>query len=166
LYGQDVVCRCGIVELWQTISLPDSNSQQVLDWYTFSHFVQGLLSYFVLWYFFPRIPMPTRLLIVAGSQFLWEIVENTPWIIHWYQQQAISKAYHGDSIVNSMTDTLAVAAGFLTAYKLPPQVAIILGVAIELAMIFTIRDDLLLNTLNFAHQFDFIRDWQLAGYST
>ncbi|MBI5470491.1 DUF2585 family protein [Candidatus Kaiserbacteria bacterium] len=165
-YGQPTICRCGYVELWQSIGDPDTNSQQIIDWYTFSHVVQGLLFYFVLWYFFPKIPMPARFLIVVGGQFLWEVIENTPLIIHLYQLQAVSKTYMGDSIVNSFTDTLAVAVGFALALRLPPQVTILIGFGIELAMLFTIRDDLLLNTVNFVHQFDFIRDWQLAGYST
>jgi hypothetical protein len=163
IYGGSTICSCGYFRIWEGITWADGNSQQLIDWYTFFHIMQGLISYFVLAYFFPTMPISARFLLVVGTQFAWEVIENSPFLIRLYQEDAISRTYYGDSIVNSLSDTISVMIGFAFALRFPVFWSLALTVAIEALVIFMIHDDIILNTLNFIHQFDFIKAWQLSA---
>lgn len=163
LFGQPLICECGYVKVWEGVVLSSGNSQHLTDWYTFSHIIHGFIFYLALWYFFPRMPLAYRFLIALGIEVAWEIVENTPWLIEHYREQALAQGYVGDSILNSLMDTLAAGVGFLLAWRLPIFVVIFLGIGMELFVGFSIRDNLMLNVLGFFHQFDFISSWQKGG---
>ncbi len=163
LLGQPGICECGYVKLWEGAVLSSGNSQHLTDWYTFSHIIHGFLFYLALWYFFPRMPVAYRFLIALGIEAGWEIVENTPWLIEHYRQQALAQGYAGDSIINSLVDTLAETLGFLLAWRLPIAIVMALGIGLELFVGFSIRDNLFLNILGFFHQFEFITTWQAGG---
>ncbi len=163
LLGQPLICECGYVKLWEGLVLSAGNSQHLSDWYTFSHIIHGFLFYLALWYFFPRMPLAYRFLIAVGIEVALEVVENTPWLIDHYRQQALAQGYTGDSIINSLSDTLAMALGFLLAWRLPLVAVVLLGVGMELWVGYSIRDNLLLNVTGLFHQFDFITKWQSGG---
>lgn len=161
--GQPWIAEVGYVKLWEGAVLSAGNSQHLTDWYTFSHIIHGFLFYLALWYFFPRMPIRYRFLLALGAEIAWEIAENTPMVIEHYRQQALAQGYIGDSILNSISDTLAMALGFFIAWRLPVLVAIALGVGMELFVGLSIRDNLTLNVLGFFHRFDFISTWQSGG---
>ena len=163
LLGQPPIAESGYVKLWEGMVLSVGNSQHLTDWYTFSHVIHGLLFYLALWYFFPRMPIAYRLLFALSIEVAWEIVENTPWLIEHYRQQALAQGYVGDSIINSISDTLAAALGFLLAWRLPIIVIVALGVGMELFVGLSIRDNLFFNVLGLFHQFEFISQWQSGG---
>lgn len=160
LLGQPFLCTCGYIKVWEGVILSIGTSQQLLDWYTFSHIVHGILFYLLTWFFFPRVPAPLRFLIAVGIEVSWEMLENTPWVINEYRKQALSIGYTGDSILNSVSDTFAMIGGFFLARKLPLWSIILLVLLMEIGVGFIARDNLTLNILNFIHQFDFIRAWQ------
>jgi hypothetical protein len=135
-------------------------SQQLTDWYSFSHIIHGFLFYLLLWLLFPKMPVMWRLAIAVGIEGVWEIAENTPWVINAYRSQALAKGYSGDSIINSLMDTVSMAFGFILAWKLPWKVTAALGVAMEIGVAYFIHDNLTLNVLGFIHHFDFIDKWQ------
>lgn len=165
--GQSLICECGYVKLWEGVVLSAGNSQHLADWYTFSHVIHGFLFYLAVWFFFPRMPVPYRLLLALGVEVGWEVFENTPMVIEHYRLQALAQGYVGDSIINSISDTCAMIAGFILAWRLPVLAVVALGVGMELFVGFAIRDNLFLNILGFFHQFDFISAWQagLPGQS-
>src|SRR3989338_3453057 len=117
LMGQPPFCECGSISLWSGVVLSAENSQQISDWYTFSHIIHGLLFYLGLWFFFPRMPMLWRFALAVGIEVSWEIFENTPMVIEHYRQQALAQGYIGDSILNSISDTIAMILGFLLAAR-------------------------------------------------
>ena len=163
LFGQPMVCECGNVKLWEGVVLSSGNSQHLTDWYTFSHIIHGFLFYWVLTIVAPRLPLGTRLLLALGVEISWEVVENTPWLIEHYRQQALAQGYVGDSILNSVSDTVAAAVGFLLAWRLPIIATVAIGLGLELFVGAMIRDNLTLNVLGLFHQFEFVSIWQAGG---
>jgi hypothetical protein len=158
--GQPLICECGFVKVWEGVVLSSGNSQHVSDWYTFSHIIHGFLFYLALWFFFPRVSVAKRFLIAVILEAGWEVFENTPMVIEHYRQQALAQGYIGDSVLNSLTDTLAMIGGFFLAWRLPVFLTVFLAVAFELYVGFSIHDNLFLNVLGFFHQFEFISKWQ------
>lgn len=163
LFGQPMICECGYVKLWEGAVLSAGNSQHITDWYTFSHVIHGFIFYWILTFVAPRLSLGTRLLLALSAEATWEIIENTPWLIEHYREQALAQGYVGDSILNSLMDTLAQVIGFLLAWRLPILVVVALGIGMELFVGLSIRDNLFLNVLGFFHQFEFISTWQKGG---
>jgi len=163
LLGQPSICECGYIKAWEGVVLSPGNSQHLTDWYTFSHVIHGFLFYLALWFFFPRMPIVTRFLLAVGIEVGWEIVENTPLAIEHYRLQALAQGYIGDSILNSVSDTLAMAFGFFLAARWPVFVITLLAIGMEVFVGFAIRDNLFLNVLGFVYQPDFITAWQNGG---
>lgn len=160
LLGQPWICACGYVKLWEGVVSSVGNSQHISDWYTFSHVIHGILFFWFLSVFFKTMPLRYRFLLALGIEVLWEVVENTPWVINAYREQALAQGYVGDSILNSLCDTLAAAAGFFLAYRLQIAVTIALIVFFEVFVGYMIHDNLTLNVLNFFYQFDAVSQWQ------
>ncbi|MDO8620373.1 MAG: DUF2585 family protein [bacterium] len=163
MLGQPAICACGYIKLWEADILSSGMSQHLFDWYTFSHIIHGFIFYGVLKLFFPRMSMGTRLLLAMGLEIGWEIAENTPWVINAYREQALAQGYVGDSILNSLLDTVSMIIGFFLAFRLPVWLTVFLAVLFEVSVGFMIRDNLTLNILNFIYQFDVIHRWQSGG---
>ncbi len=160
VFGQPTICACGYVKLWEGVVLSLGNSQHLTDWYTYSHIIHGFLFYGFLWYFFPRFSVWERLILALGIEVAWEIAENTPYMINLYRQQALAVGYSGDSIINSIADSLAMIMGFILAARLPTRVTVAIALLLEVWVGYAIRDNLTLNVLNFIHSFEAIADWQ------
>jgi uncharacterized protein DUF2585 len=158
--GRPAICTCGTIKLWVgTVESPE-NSQQLADWYTFSHIIHGFVFYGLLWLFVRRAPIGLRLALAVGIEVCWEITENTPLIIERYRQSAIAQGYFGDSVLNSVSDTLSAVLGFLLARALPTWSVVGLALGFELFTGYMIRDNLTLNVIQLIHPTEAISRWQ------
>jgi hypothetical protein len=119
--------------------------------------------YALLWLVCRRLPVPVRFVMAVLLEATWEVFENTPFVINRYRAATISLDYYGDSVVNSVSDIMAMMAGFWIARKCPVWASVALVIALEMAVGIIIRDNLTLNILMLVHPFDAIKRWQMGG---
>lgn len=160
LMGRVAICSCGTIDLWYGDVNGPGNSQHLTDWYTPSHLIHGFLFYLGARLILPRAPIAVRLALALGVEVAWEIVENSDFIINRYREETAAIGYTGDSIINSIADTLAALAGFVMAARLPIWIVAALALAMELLAGVVIRDNLTLNVIMLLHPFDAIKEWQ------
>lgn len=160
--GRPPICPCGRISLWQGSAQSPETSQQIADWYSFSHIIHGFLFYGAAHLALRTRPawrawaLPIAVMVEGG----WELLENSPLIIDRYREATIAIGYSGDSILNSLCDIGWMAFGFWVAGKLPARATIVLAIGFELMTLAIIRDNLTLNVLMLIWPIDAMRIWQ------
>lgn len=147
LVGRSFLCSCGDVRFWQGELTPRENSQQFSDWYSALHVVFGIGLFAFVHRMRPRWALARKLLVVIASSAVWEAIENMPFVIALFQEPSDALRYHGDSILNSLGDTVFVLFGAVLAAVLPPWTTLLVALAAELTVSLAINDGLILGTL-------------------
>jgi hypothetical protein len=156
-------CQAGGLSPWSWDIWSLHNSQHLLDPYTFSHVQHGLLFYGLGLLLLRRYGPALRFGAALALEALWEIAENTDQMIERYRTVTISLDYFGDSILNSLADIVACAAGYGIAAALPAWGSVALFAVIEATMLLCIRDSLLLNIWMLVSPSQRLMRWQMGG---
>jgi hypothetical protein len=161
--GRRVWCSCDSLSPWSWDIWSSHNSQHLIDPYTFTHVLHGVLYYAILRLLLGSRWPPVRALLAVMIEVTWEIGENTDAVIAAYREATIALNYYGDSIANSVGDVVAFALGYTGALRLPVWSSVLVFVALEAALMLTIRDSLILNVVMLLHPFPAIKAWQMGG---
>ena len=164
LMGRVPWCACGTIKLWHGAVFSSENSQHLTDWYTLSHVIHGMAFYFILWLIGRNWALGLRFVVALALEASWEVLENTDFIISRYREDTLALDYYGDSVVNSVMDFVAAAAGFWLARLLPVWASIALVIVLEVGVGTAIRDNLILNIVMLLAPLDWIKEWQLQGH--
>lgn len=139
-------------------------SQHFVDPYSLSHFQHGLGLFVLLGMCFgKRMSLVAKVAMVAAIEALWELAENTSFIINRYREATVSLDYYGDSITNSFGDYAFCLLGVYVAYKLPRRFVIGLFVVSEVVSLIWIKDSLMINIVMLISPIDAIKEWQMPA---
>ncbi len=158
--GRPPICPCGTISLWHGTVQSNQNSQQISDWYSFSHIIHGFIFYGLGRWLLPSQPLWVALALAIGIEAAWEILENSPIIIDRYREVTMAFGYSGDSILNSVSDALFMILGFLAASRMRWWATVTIAITFELFTLWTIRDNLTLNVLMLVSPVEAIKEWQ------
>lgn len=161
--GRAPICPCGHVALWAGDVQSNENSQQLSDWYSFSHITHGFLFYLAGWLLLRRTPWQVRLILATLVEAGWETLENSPIIIDRYRSVTMAFGYSGDSVINSMSDIAMMVLGYAIARRLPWWGTALLGIGFEFFTLWAIRDNLTLNIVMLIAPNEAIRHWQMGA---
>ncbi|MEX1015406.1 MAG: DUF2585 family protein [Phycisphaeraceae bacterium] len=156
-------CACAGWTPWSFNIWSSHNSQHLVDPYTLSHVLHGLVLYGFLLVITGGHWPGLRLFLAVVIEVAWEVIENTPRVIQAYRESTIALDYNGDSILNSLADIAACMAGYAAAGLLPMWVSAVSFGVVELVMIWWIRDSLLLNVLMLFWPVEAVKQWQMGA---
>jgi hypothetical protein len=163
LHLQGRLWRCACPQyIWTVHAWSSQTSQLFLDPYSFTHVLHGLMFAGLLALLIPRMKRTWRFVLAIALESAWEIIENTNTVIQRYREATASLGYQGDTVLNSLGDIVCCALGFALAVKLGWRWSIAVFLAVELVLLFWIRDSLLLEILMLIHPMNSIKAWQLA----
>jgi hypothetical protein len=171
LEGRLWMCSCGTVQVWAGMVCSSDNSQHFLDPYSFTHVLHGFLFFWLIAWLAPRLNRrPShagsfenwQLALALAVEALWEVFENTNFIIDRYRSETAALGYNGDTVVNSFGDILCCLVGFVIARRLGLRRSLIAFAALEFVLILWIKDSLLLEILMLIFPVDAIRALQMC----
>ncbi len=155
-------CQAGDLAPWSWNIWSTHNSQHIIDPYSFTHVLHGVLEFWLIGLVFRRMPIVWRLALAVFIESSWEVAENSAAVIERYRSATISLDYFGDSIINSIADIACCSMGFLIAYKLRFWRSFALFVVTEILLIIFIRDSLIINIIMLLFPVEAIKPWQMG----
>ena len=160
--GRMLFCECGTFEVWVGDTCSSQNSQQLFDPYSFTHVLHGVLLFWLTTLAFRSLAPAWQLTLAAILEALWEILENTSFVIDRYRAQTAALGYTGDTIVNSIGDLFCAIIGFLIARQVGWVRSLFVFLLFELVLLFWIRDSLLLQIVMLVYPINGIKFWQMC----
>jgi hypothetical protein len=160
--GRLWVCSCGQSFLWVGEARSTNTSQHLFDPYSFTHVLHGVVFCWLLILFAPRLWWPWQLWLAVAAEAVWEVIENSDFVIQRYREAGVL-GYYGDTIVNSLGDITMCGFGFVVARYLGFRRSLASFAAMEIVLLFWIRDSLVLNVVMLIYPVEGIEQWQ-AGY--
>lgn len=161
--GRLFICACGEVQIWTSDTCSSNNSQHLLDPYSFTHVLHGVMFFWLITLLFRRMARGRQVLLALLLEAVWEVIENSSFIIDRYRTATAALGYQGDTVVNSIGDLLCALLGYLIARKLGVRRSLILFLLVELILILWIHDSLLLQILMLLRPIAAIKLWQACG---
>lgn len=158
--GRMFLCTCGHFAIWTSDTCSSQTSQQLFDPYSFTHLLHGFLFFWLITLLFRRLTTSWQVWLALSLEGVWEVFENTQFVIDKYRTETAALGYTGDTIVNSLGDLTCAMAGFLLARKLGLRWSLIVFLLIELVLTLAIHDSLLLQILMLVHPVQAIKLWQ------
>lgn len=159
-WGQPLISKSGQIRLWVGSIWSGENSQQVADWYSLSHAVQGMVVGLAGRALQRLIGFPVIFCIALIIGVGWEIVEHTDLVLHRFRAATVYQGYVGDTVLNAVCDYLFMLAGFFAACVLPIWAGALLVAMLEIGSALTARDSLILTTVQLIHPIPAIAVWQ------
>jgi hypothetical protein len=156
-------CGCGHLLFWSGDAWGPETSQHFFDPYTFTHILHGLGFYGLLAWSIRTLRTVWRFSLTVLMEAVWEVVENTNFVIQRYRETTAALGYNGDSVINSLGDIVACGVGFWLARQLGFKRSVVVFALVELVLLITIRDSLLLNVVMLIYQSNALKSWQ-AGH--
>jgi hypothetical protein len=163
LEGHRWWCACGSPIPWTVDIHSPHTSQHLVDPYTLTHVLHGLIFYAIFHVLGVPLRLDSRMSLAVAIEALWEVAENSPAVIERYRQTTIALGYFGDSVLNSLGDILACGIGFFLAARWPVRWSIALFLAFEMGLLLVYRDNLLLNVVMLIYPMEGIKAWQMRG---
>jgi hypothetical protein len=163
LYFQGRVwwCEADDYSPWAWDIWSKHNSQHLVDPYSFTHVLHGVVEFWIIGLIFKKMPLAWRMLIAVMIEGVWEVAENSSYVINRYREATISLDYFGDSILNSVSDMICCATGFVIAYELRFWKSLALFLVTESVLILWVRDSLIINIIMLICPLDVIKSWQM-----
>ena len=161
--GRLLICACGHVQIWTSDTCSSNNSQHLFDPYSFTHVLHGVMFFWLITLLFRRMAPGRQVLLALLLEAVWEVFENSSFVIDRYRTATAALGYQGDTVVNSIGDLLCALLGFLIARQLGPRRSIILFLFVELILILWIHDSLLLQILMLVRPVEAIKLWQACA---
>ena len=138
LEGRLWICACGRFQLWSGNICSSDNSQHFLDPYSFTHVLHGFLFFWLVALLMKavrkRLRSAWQVVLAVAVEALWEVFENTEFIIDRYRAETAALGYNGDTVVNSLGDILCCLVGFLIARRLGWRRSVIVFVIVEVIL--------------------------------
>jgi uncharacterized protein DUF2585 len=156
-------CDCGNILFWSGDAWGPETSQHLFDPYTFTHILHGLGFCGLLAWSAAKLRTAWRFWLAILIESVWEIIENTNFVIQRYREATAALGYNGDSVINSLGDIVACGVGFWIARQLGFKRSVVVFALVELVLLITIRDSLLLNIVMLIYNSEGIKAWQ-AGH--
>ncbi len=161
--GRSPWCTCAEARIASWDVWSEHNSQHILDPYTFSHVLHGIVFYGVAVWVLRGSAAKWRLPVAMWIEAGWEILENTALIIDRYRESTMALDYYGDSVANSLSDIVACAVGVAIAAAIPWWASVLFFVGTEAVLVWWIKDSLILNVIMLVWPLQAIKDWQTGG---
>ena len=121
-------------------------SMGVLDIFSITHITHGVFIYAILLYLNNNKPSIKLLYFTILIEIIWEIFENTAFIINKYRRsRTMYRDYSGDSIANMVSDTLFTVIGVALIWNLPYHMGLMVAVFFEILTYILIDDNILIN---------------------